>query len=297
MTDEVKRLTLHELIKKHHHNGGAKSKYEFSYLWITDIGLQEEGDLSGIIIKDSTFSGVDFAKVTLTNAKLSNVHFEGVRNLTITICKPKNPTNGASAVSQSGSGATGASGTAGASDNAGESGTTSVAQTALDLSTVLQDISNLKPSQIRELILKSRIKEAVDEVRKRPEQTRFRRDVLNGYNDQCALTGPARDDILEAAHILPYCLLEKVGAKQFGNSRWNGLALRPGLHKLFDENKLRISENGGIFVDSQVRGFYVNWEQIVLPPFSSDDPETRAEHEQVWRSFLRWRWEEYGKYC
>src|SRR5437762_4862797 len=82
MTDKVKHTSLRELIEEHRQNGGAASTHEFADLWITDIG-SPEGDLSGIIIKNSTFSGVDFANVTLTNAKLTNVQFEGALNLTI----------------------------------------------------------------------------------------------------------------------------------------------------------------------------------------------------------------------
>src|SRR5262249_20633883 len=100
MTDQI---TLRELIQKHHYHKEKKLKHEFFDLFIISDNLEEEGDLSGIIIRNSTFSGVNFAKVTLTNAKLSNVHFEAARNLTITICKPKKPTNGASTASQSGS--------------------------------------------------------------------------------------------------------------------------------------------------------------------------------------------------
>jgi len=230
---------------------------------------------------------------------LSNVHFEAARNLTLSICKePKNsepPPNGEAEEStvQLVEGPQQQVLFSGSETTTSTSATVSVELVAPDLLTVLRDINNLKVKTIIGLIQDSLIEEAADRVKNRNEQAPFRKDLLNGYNHQCAISGPARDDLLEAAHIIPYFLLDRVGAGQFGNSRWNGLALRPGLHRLFDENKLRITENGVIFVDSQVPGFYVNWEQVVLPPLADNPP---IAYEQIWRGFLRWRWEEYGKY-
>jgi hypothetical protein len=272
------QITLRKLLHEHHYNRKKKIKHEFSGLFIIGDNEQIEADLSGISIRDSTFSGVNFAKVTLTNAKLSNVHFEAARNLTLTICKgPKDsdPSPNGEAEESTVQPVEGPQQQvlfSGSETTTSTSATVSVELVAPDLLTVLQDIRNLKVKTIIELIRESLIRETADRVKNRPEQAQFRRDLLDGYNHQCAISGPARDDLLEAAHIIPYFLLEKVGAGQFGNSRWNGLALRPGLHRLFDENKLRITENGEIFVDSQVPGFYVNWEQVVLPPLADSPP-------------------------
>jgi len=288
-------MSLSELIEKHHHNGGPASTYEFVDLWITDIG-SPQGDLSGILIKDSTFSGVDFANVTLTNAKLTNVQFEGASNLTITCEKPSNrrpPSK--SAVSAQQLTLFGAS---------SATTTSSAVSPVFDLSAVMQKLSTLNHMEIRELIEESKrhIREAQRPGTKsqyRPEQDRFRKDLLDGYNHQCAITrmgDEGHEDILQAAHIIPFCLLEKVGAGQFGNSRWNGVLLRQELHTLFDKNMLTIAPDGAVSLDSYYRGLSNHWEPFALPPSSSDDPKTQAEHEQVWRSFLQWRFEEYDNY-
>lgn len=294
MNDQVMHVSLSELIEKHRHNGGAASTYEFSHLWITGDD-SAAGDLSGVLIKDSTFSGVDFTHVTLTNAKLSNVQFEAARNVTIACDgKRKAPLKPGVFVQQ----------LTFPFETSSVTAVVSAASSTPDLSTIMQNLSTLHPWDIRWLIEESkrRIRESQQLGKKslyRPEQERFRRDLLDGYNRQCAITGVEDEDILQAAHIIPFCLLEKIGAGQFGNSRWNGVLLRQELHTLFDRNTLTIAENGEVSVDSYHQGLYNHWEQFVLPPrpAPSDDPQTTAEHEQVWRSFLQWRVEEYSKYC
>jgi hypothetical protein len=294
MNEKVTHISLSELIEKHRHNGGATSTYEFSHLWITGAG-SPEGDLSGIIIKDSTFSGVDFANVTLTNAKLSNVQFEAASNVTIACGSKRKPLLISGVFAQQ------------LTLPFETSSATSVVSAALptpDLSTIMQKLRTLNDLDIRALIEESqkRIRESQQPDKRsqyRPEQERFRRDLLDGYNHQCAITGVEDEGILQAAHIIPFCLLEKIGAGQFGNSRWNGVLLRQELHTLFDQNRLTITQNGEVSASSYYQSLYNHWEQFVLPPrpAGSDDPQTRAEHEQVWRSFLQWRLEEYHKYC
>lgn len=65
------------------------------------------------------------------------------------------------------------------------------------------------------------------EINLRRGSNRFRRKLLNAYDERCAVTGCDATAALEAAHILPY-----VGEKSDFVS--NGLLLRSDIHTLFD---------------------------------------------------------------
>jgi hypothetical protein len=65
-------------------------------------------------------------------------------------------------------------------------------------------------------------------------QGTFRRALLNAYEKRCAVTGCAMEEILEAAHIIPYKGDET-------NRCDNGLLLRADIHTLFDLGLLWIN--------------------------------------------------------
>lgn len=67
----------------------------------------------------------------------------------------------------------------------------------------------------------------------RPGQAQFRQQLLNVYNCQCQITGCNVEEVLEAAHIVPYY---GVRSDQISN----GLLLRTDLHKLFDSHLLTV---------------------------------------------------------
>jgi len=64
-------------------------------------------------------------------------------------------------------------------------------------------------------------------IRARRGQHRFRRALLDLYENKCAITGHGPIDVLEAAHIQPH-------AEEGRNSVDNGLLLRADIHTLFD---------------------------------------------------------------
>lgn len=64
-------------------------------------------------------------------------------------------------------------------------------------------------------------------VVQRRGQREFRRKLFDAYNGRCAISGCAIEEILEAAHIVPYFGPET-------NHSQNGLLLRADLHTLFD---------------------------------------------------------------
>lgn len=66
-------------------------------------------------------------------------------------------------------------------------------------------------------------------------QGKFRKALLNAYEKRCAVTGCTIEDVLEAAHIIPY----KGGDT---NRCDNGLLLRADIHTLFDLGLLWVNQ-------------------------------------------------------
>ncbi|MCL2203464.1 MAG: HNH endonuclease [Defluviitaleaceae bacterium] len=111
--------------------------------------------------------------------------------------------------------------------------------------------------------------------RSRPNQARFRKEVLAAY-ERCVITNVMMPEVLEAAHIKPY--------KYNGEDTVaNGFPMRMDIHLLFDAGHLRISVEGQIELSNRARLDYGATvpPRIYLPDFTS-------------REFLRWRWENYN---
>lgn len=114
----------------------------------------------------------------------------------------------------------------------------------------------------------------VQAIRRRPNQARFRRDVL-GATPRCVITNVTMPEVLEAAHIIPYRYRGE-------DTRANGLAMRMDIHQLFDSGHLRIHENGSVFLTDRARMDY----GAAIPP--------RIQLPNwINREFVRWRWENY----
>lgn len=64
-------------------------------------------------------------------------------------------------------------------------------------------------------------------ISKRRGQKKFRENLLSAYNNKCTISGCEVQEILEAAHIIPYQGEET-------NAVVNGLLLRSDLHTMFD---------------------------------------------------------------
>ena len=111
--------------------------------------------------------------------------------------------------------------------------------------------------------------------RSRPNQARFRKEVLAAY-ERCVITNVMMPEVLEAAHIKPY--------KYNGEDTVaNGFPMRMDIHLLFDAGHLRISVEGEIQLSTRARMDYGATvpPRIYLPDFTN-------------REFLRWRWENYN---
>lgn len=83
----------------------------------------------------------------------------------------------------------------------------------------------------------------------RQGQPIFRAQLLETYGRKCAITGCEVEDVLEAAHIVPY-----QGPQT--NDVTNGLLLRADIHTLFDRGLIRIDEHYKILVDTAINRQY-----------------------------------------
>ncbi|MDR2104718.1 MAG: HNH endonuclease [Deferribacteraceae bacterium] len=109
----------------------------------------------------------------------------------------------------------------------------------------------------------------------RPNQARFRKDVLTAYK-RCVITNVTMPEVLEAAHIKPF--------KYKGEDCVaNGFAMRMDIHLLFDSGHLRISQHGDVQLSTRARMDYgaIIPPHIYLPEFTS-------------REALQWRWDNYN---
>jgi len=109
----------------------------------------------------------------------------------------------------------------------------------------------------------------------RPNQARFRKDVLAAYGG-CIITNVTMPEVLQAAHIKPF--------KYNGEDTIaNGFPMRMDIHLLFDTGHLRISDTGEINLSTRARIDYGATipPKIILPNYTN-------------REFLRWRWDNYN---
>lgn len=132
----------------------------------------------------------------------------------------------------------------------------------------------------------------------RPKQQQFREALLHAYGRRCAITGCTIEEILEAAHIVPYCLDSR-------NHPWNGVLLRSDIHTLFDRNFLEIEPNTGcVYLHQKLQQdpLYAHLHQkaIVSPPIVHLPEELRmtfGRHDaRRWREALQWRHDHYQEF-
>lgn len=118
------------------------------------------------------------------------------------------------------------------------------------------------------------------EITRRPDQRRFRNELLQFYGGRCCLSGCPVDEALEAAHIARY-------ADKYDNRPSNGLLLRSDLHALFDADLLAFEPKSltAHFAES-VRGYYQG--SLLKTLRSPDDREARPSQEALtgrWKRF------------
>jgi hypothetical protein len=79
----------------------------------------------------------------------------------------------------------------------------------------------------------------------REGQGEFKAALLGAYDNQCAVTGCAVKEILEAAHIRPF-------RGDHTNRTDNGLLLRADIHTLFDRGLLWVDEANRVQIDERL---------------------------------------------
>ena len=140
-----------------------------------------------------------------------------------------------------------------------------------------------KDESLQQAVERIRIVEVASDIerkrveiqRTRPNQARFRKEVLAAYG-RCIITNVMMSEVLEAAHIKPF--------KYKGEDTVaNGFPMRMNIHLLFDAGHLRISETGEVDLSTRARMDYGATvpPRIYLPEFTS-------------REFIRWRWDNYN---
>jgi predicted restriction endonuclease len=105
-------------------------------------------------------------------------------------------------------------------------------------------------------------------------QPKFRNNLLTAYEGKCAVTGTAIEDVLEAAHIIPYNGIST-------NHVCNGLLLRSDIHDLFDLGLLSINpETLEVYCCEQIKkdSMYreLNGKKIRVPSQSHLQPNYEA---------------------
>ena len=78
----------------------------------------------------------------------------------------------------------------------------------------------------------------------RPEQERFRKDLLKAYHGRCAVTGCDIEQLLDAAHLRPWQVYNQVS---------DGILLRTDIHRLLEAGLLTIGRD--YRVTTQARGY------------------------------------------
>ena len=108
----------------------------------------------------------------------------------------------------------------------------------------------------------------------REGQPAFRRELLRAYGGTCAISGCTIEELLEAAHIVPY-----LGPQT--NVATNALLLRADLHKLFDLHLLAIDpETRTIQLSSQLKDSeYAQYDNVRLR--QPQEPSTAPLHQSL----------------
>ena len=133
------------------------------------------------------------------------------------------------------------------------------------------EITRLKALQIGMEVERKRV---LRSQRSRPNQQRFRRDVL-GNEPRCVISNVTMPDVLIAAHIIPF--------KYHGaDDRTNGFCMRSDIHILYDTNNLRILPNGTVELS-----------QVARLSYGASIPPAIVLPDWINRENLRWRCENY----
>ena len=146
-------------------------------------------------------------------------------------------------------------------------------QPLMSLPTLGTPLTIAKQVQLTDVLADIERQKVQVSVLARPQQSRFRKDVLEASNGKCVITGVKLRDVLEAAHIKP--------VKDSGNDHAsNGFCMRTDIHTLFDAGHLKIQPTGDIQLSDAARN---EAEYAILPTRIAIPEYVSIEH-------VAWRW-------
>ncbi|NEU82132.1 HNH endonuclease [Nostoc sp. UIC 10630] len=120
-------------------------------------------------------------------------------------------------------------------------------------------------------------------VVRRKGQSKFRHELIEAYKGKCAITGYSVDEVLQAAHIIPY-----LGSET--NHPSNGILLRVDIHILFDKYLLSIHpKNYEVIISPSLCGTDyegLSGKKLLLPDKDRFKPNSIAL-EQHYQTFLQ----------
>lgn len=123
-------------------------------------------------------------------------------------------------------------------------------------------------------------------IQKRQGQNKFREDLIGVYLGRCAITGCRVKEVLEAAHVKPYCSI----SKQKENCSGNGILLRADIHTLFDLNLIIVHPKTKRLEvkESLQNSRYRKFDGVILQSYQENiySPDD---------FYLNWRIQNYGK--
>ena len=108
--------------------------------------------------------------------------------------------------------------------------------------------------------------------KERKGQATFRRNILNIYENSCAITEIKQKEVLQAAHIQAY-------VNEESNHIQNGICLRVDIHKLFDNGLISIDSDFRVVISSMLKSTEyekINGKKIKLPKNKSYYPSATA---------------------
>ena len=97
------------------------------------------------------------------------------------------------------------------------------------------------------------------EVNTRLGQSKYRKFVLNNFNNKCCLSGIAEIDLLVASHIVPWS-----HDKQIRLDPTNGLCLFITYDKLFDKGYFSLDDNLQVIIPDNISLFSAEIQNILL---------------------------------
>lgn len=135
-----------------------------------------------------------------------------------------------------------------------------------------------QPPSTTPISLEDARRRVVAEMVRREGQPKFRKDLMEAYGNRCAVTGCEIQNLLEAAHIVPY-----MGGHS--NTVTNGLLLRADIHKLFDLALLYVEPDDAtirlspVLYDSEYG--YLDGQRLASPAMPCQAPSRDALAFQV----------------